>query len=73
MTHPQTKDGHCSNCGSQDMFLARDFTSYFSCRLSKNKWLLSHADDQESQKDDGTRFFCSDCGTRHAVPVELAE
>ena len=73
MTKPQTKDGHCSHCGSESMMLAKDTTTYSPCELVVDKWCTTYKDNQNSEAEDAVRFFCSDCGTQHAVPVELAD
>lgn len=72
MTKPKTKDGRCAHCGSKSMHLARDFTAYSPCAMVADKWCTTYVDAQTSQAEDALRFFCADCGTQHAVPVELA-
>lgn len=72
--HPQAINGKCSNCGSADLMLAQDFTDYSPCTwdADSGQWEKSYTDMQASEAHDAVRFFCTECGTQHAVPADLA-
>ena len=73
MKYPETINGTCSNCGGRDMVLAEDFTTYSPCEWSAEwGWGTMYTSDRESSgADEAVRFFCTNCGTQHAVPEEL--
>ena len=71
MTYPQTIEGKCSNCGDDGLILAEDFTRYSGCTWEDGEWVKQYSDTQAFEMDDAVRFFCTSCGTQHAVPEEL--
>lgn len=75
MTHelPSASSGCCTNCGSGDLMLARDYTAYSPCEyfLETDTWGPLYEDMQAADAPGSVRFFCTECGTQHAVPKEL--
>lgn len=70
MDRPDTKDGCCSKCGSDNMTRAEDFVHYAPCRLFNGGWYEVDAH-HVSRCDGDVRFFCADCGTYHKLPEDL--
>lgn len=71
--YPQTISGKCSNCGSADLMLAQDFTDFSPCKWNPDTqtWKPCYTDAQSFDAPDSVRFFCTNCGTQHALPMEL--
>ena len=73
-TFPTTDNGACTCCGSGNMILAEDYTAYSPCTFDADtgKFERNYTGEHEpSGQEDAVRFFCTDCGARHAVPEEL--
>lgn len=70
---PIPVNGACSKCGSSRLLLARDKTEYSPCEFDADtgKWFPQYTDTEESAASKSVRFYCMDCQTNHAVPVEL--
>lgn len=69
-TLPKAKKGKCSKCGQSKFILARDMVEYTPCEYEGSFFpMYSHT--EESQADEAARFFCQECGERHAVPKSL--
>jgi hypothetical protein len=71
MNYPDTINGCCSNCADTDLMLAKDFAEYSGCEWEDGKWVVTYVDTQAVDAHDAVRFFCTGCGTQHAVPEEL--
>ena len=65
-----TPEGRCSKCGSSDLMLAEDKIEYSPCEFV-GKFQRKFSAMKSPAADDAVRFFCRDCGERHAVPEEL--
>lgn len=71
----KTVDGKCANCGSTNMTLAQDQTSYTQCYMHEGVWMDkgTHTEAGDSLDPLGSvRFFCPECGTYHEVPDALS-
>lgn len=65
-------NGKCSNCGSDSLTLAEDYTDYSPCECGPDgKWFKVYTNAQTDESENAVRFFCADCGTPHKVPEEL--
>lgn len=70
-TPDTTPAGCCTNCGSTDMTLAVDRTTYSGCVFTDGQWKTTYETTQDSCADDAVRFFCNACGAPHNVPKDL--
>jgi len=67
-------NGVCSTCGSSEMCLAEDYTTYSQCTYNAEtgKFSVRLSDNPSpSEHDNAVRFFCFNCGSYFSVPEEL--
>jgi hypothetical protein len=60
---PQPVDGCCSECGGDDLLLARDQTEYSSVVWVDGKFAIESSYVENTDAHDSIRLFCTGCGT----------
>lgn len=68
-------DGKCPACGSSELALAEEGTTYTTLKVVDGK-LVRVENSERMEKEDGedaVRVFCCECGEEITVPEELRE